>query len=90
MKETEIRNLRNHTHQDEISTGTDRKKFQSVTRIFLSSEKSRDIFCPHCGTKLNFEAEIEWMGPDAFLCGTCDRLLHMSLIHRALSDLGIK
>ena len=86
----EIKTLTNHRRSDEISTGTERKRFQSVTRIFLTSNKSRDIFCPHCGNKLNFEVEIEWMGPDAFLCGTCDKLLHMSLIHRALRNLGVE
>ncbi len=64
--------------------------FRSVTREFLSSEKSRDLRCPSCGSPIDFNAGVEWMGPDAFLCVTCDRLLHMSLIHRALRDLGIK
>jgi hypothetical protein len=67
-----------------------RKKFQSVTRLFLASEESKSIFCPHCGALLNFSIEIEWMGPDAFLCNSCHKLLHMSLIHRALRDLGVK
>jgi len=90
MKETKIRTLGNHTSQDDISPETGRKKFQSVTQIFLTAQKSRAIFCPHCGNALNFDVDIEWMGPDAFLCGSCDKLLHMSLIHRALRDLGIE
>ena len=90
MKDTKIKTLDSHNHRDEISTDTGRKKFQSVTRIFLTSDKSKGIFCPHCGNLLNFGVEVEWMGPDAFLCGTCDKLLHMSLIHRALRDLGVE
>jgi len=87
MKENKIKTLRGH---EEITPNVGRKKFQSVTRIFLASEKSKDIFCPHCGSVLNFGVEVEWMGPDAFLCGTCDKLLHMSLIQRALRDLGVE
>ena len=90
MKDNKIKTLPGHNHRDEITPGIGSKKFQSVTRIFLTSNKSRDIICPHCGNKLSFEVEIEWMGPDAFLCGTCDNLLHMFLIHRALRDLGVE
>ncbi|MGY5872951.1 MAG: hypothetical protein RTV72_11940 [Candidatus Thorarchaeota archaeon] len=64
--------------------------FQSVTREFLSSEKSKTMNCPGCGTPIDFKLGVEWMGPDAFLCGSCDKLLHMSLIHRALRDLGVE
>ena len=85
LKPHHIRNDRKEpTHKDS------RKKFQSVTRIFLTSKKSKEIFCPHCGNPLNFGIEIEWMGPDAFLCNSCEKLLHISLIHRALRDLGVK
>ncbi|TFH05191.1 MAG: hypothetical protein E4H14_13240 [Candidatus Thorarchaeota archaeon] len=90
MKESKTKTLGNQTHHDDISTEIVRKKFQSVTRIFLDSQRSRAIFWPYCGNTLNFEVEIEWMGPDAFLCGACDQLLHMSLIHRALRDLGVE
>ncbi|MGY5859867.1 MAG: hypothetical protein RTU63_10900 [Candidatus Thorarchaeota archaeon] len=90
MKENKIKTLHDHNQSDDITLDVGRKKFQSVTRIFLTSEKSKDIFCPHCGSPLNFGIEIEWMGPDAFLCGSCDKLLHMSLIHRALRDLGVE
>jgi len=87
MKDSKNKTLHGHTDRGEITPNVGRKKFQSVTRIFLASEKSKDIFCPHCGSVLNFGAEVEWMGPDAFLCGTCDKLLHMSLI---LRDLGVE
>lgn len=90
MKDNKIKSLHGPIRQDEISLDLGRKKFQSVTRLFLTSPKSKTIFCPHCGHVLNFEVEVEWMGPDAFLCGTCNKLLHMSLIHRALRDLGIE
>jgi len=90
MKDIKFKSLGNHTSQDEISPETGRKKFQSVTRIFLASEKSKTISCPYCGNALNFDEEIEWMGPDAFLCGSCDKLLQISLIHRALRDLGVE
>ena len=90
MKDTKNKTLHSHNQRDEIIPNVGRKKFQSVTRIFLASEKSKAIFCPHCGNPLNFGVEVEWMGPDAFLCGSCDKLLHMSLIHRALRDLGVE
>jgi len=89
MNERKIRTLEKHNKPDEISSIPVERKFQSVTRIFLASEKSRDVFCPYCGNPLNFDTAIEWMGPDAFLCTSCDKLLHISLIHRALRDLGV-
>ena len=90
MKDAKIETLRGTNPQDEISVGPERKKFQSVTRILLAAQNRKNIVCPYCGNVLNFEVEIEWMGPDAFLCGSCDRLLEMSLIHRALRDLGVE
>ena len=89
MNERKISTLEKHSEQDEISSIPTRRKFQSVTRIFLASEKSKDIFCPYCGNPLNFSSEVEWMGPDAFLCTSCEKLLHITLIHRALRDLGV-
>ena len=65
-------------------------RFRSVTREFLSSAKSRDMRCPSCGSPLNFNSGMEWLGPDSFTCGSCNRLLNISLIQRALRDLGIK
>ena len=64
--------------------------FRSVTREFLSSEKSRDMRCPSCGSPLDFKSGIEWMGPDSFTCGSCNCLLNISLIQGALRDLGVK
>jgi hypothetical protein len=90
MKETEIKNLQDNTPREKITPNVGGIKFQSVTRMFLASEKCDDIFCPYCGSVLNFGIEVEWMGPDAFLCGTCNRLLNISLIHRALRDLGVE
>ncbi|MHA1137658.1 MAG: hypothetical protein ACTSSE_14340 [Candidatus Thorarchaeota archaeon] len=90
MNDNKIKPIHGHTNQEKITPNVGRKKFQSVTRIFLTSEKSKDIFCPHCGSVLNFGVAVEWMGPDSFLCETCDKLLHMSLIHRALRDLGVE
>jgi hypothetical protein len=90
MKDNKIKSLQESTPRDEFVPDVGVKKFQSITRIFLTSEKSKAIFCPHCGSVLNFGIEVEWMGPDAFLCSNCDKLLHMSLIYRALKDLGIE
>ena len=64
--------------------------FRSVTREFLSSEESREMRCPSCGSALDFKSGVEWMGPDSFTCGSCNRLLNISLIQGALRDLGIK
>jgi hypothetical protein len=89
MNERKISALEKRNKHNEISPTPTRRKFESVTRIFLASEKSRDIFCPYCGNPLNFGSEVEWMGPDAFLCTSCDKLLHISLIQRALRDLGV-
>ena len=89
MKERKISTLEKNNKKDEIPLIPPRSKFQSVTRIFLASDKSKDIFCPYCGNPLNFSSEVEWIGPDAFLCTSCDKLLHISLIHRALRDLGV-
>ncbi len=88
MNERKNRTLEQHSKHEKISSIEPRSKFISVTRMFLSSEKSRDVFCPYCGNPLNFESDVEWMGPDAFLCTSCEKLLHISLIHRALRDLG--
>ncbi|TFG29149.1 hypothetical protein EU528_10090 [Candidatus Thorarchaeota archaeon] len=90
MKDAKIETLCGKTRPDEISVSPERKKFQSVTRLLLATHNKKNILCPYCGNVLNFEVAIEWMGPDAFLCGSCDRLLEMSLIHRALRDLGIE
>ena len=90
MKETKIETLRRENRRDEIPLGSEKKKFQSVTRILLATHNRKDIVCPYCGNMLNFESTFEWMGPDAFLCSSCDRLLEMSLIHQALRDLGIE
>ncbi|MFW9844517.1 MAG: hypothetical protein ACFFEV_08070 [Candidatus Thorarchaeota archaeon] len=89
MKETNIESLRGENRRTEIPLIVEKKKFQSVTRILLAAHNRKDIVCPYCGNVLNFEVAIEWMGPDAFLCGSCDRLLEMSLIHQALRDLGV-
>ena len=72
MNERKISTLEKHNKKDELSSVHSSRKFQSVTRIFLASEKSRDIFCPYCGNPLNFGSAVEWMGPDAFLCPSCE------------------
>ena len=65
-------------------------QFRSVTRDFLSSKRSKEMRCPSCGSPLDFESGVEWMGPDSFTCGTCDYLLNISMIQRALRDLGVE
>ena len=64
--------------------------FRSVTRDFLSSKRSKEMRCPSCGSSLDFESGVEWMGPDSFTCGSCDNLLNISMIQRALRDLGVE
>ncbi|MHA1576397.1 MAG: hypothetical protein ACTSU3_03465 [Candidatus Thorarchaeota archaeon] len=66
-----------------------KKPFQSVTREFLSSETSKAMKCPSCGSSLDFKSGVEWMGPDSFTCGSCNHLLNISLIQRALRDIGL-
>ena len=90
MKDVKIDSLRSENRREEIPMSSERKKFQSVTRILLATHNRKDIICPYCGNVINFEIAIEWMGPDAFLCSSCDRLLDLSLIHQALRDLGIE
>lgn len=65
-------------------------EFFSITKKFLSSPKSREISCPFCRSCLNFRSGLEWIGPDSFTCNKCKQLLHISLIHQALRDLGEK
>jgi len=65
-------------------------QFRSVTRDFLSSKRSKEMRCPSCGSTIDFESGIEWMGPDSFTCGSCNRLLNISMIQRALRDLGVE
>jgi len=64
--------------------------FTSVTRSFLSSETSKELKCPRCGILLNFPHGVEWVGPDSFTCKSCEQLINISLIHRALRELGVK
>jgi predicted RNA-binding Zn-ribbon protein involved in translation (DUF1610 family) len=90
-----MKDLKENSHNDRLLTTefpaiTRDQEFQSVTKKFLTSEKARKFCCPRCGTSINFEAGDEWMGPDSFVCCSCNRLLHMSLIHRALRDLGVE
>jgi hypothetical protein len=63
--------------------------FTSITRIFLSSTTSKDLKCPQCGALLNFTSGIEWIGPDSFTCGSCEKLINIRLIQQALRDLGV-
>lgn len=65
-------------------------RFQSITQRFLASPCSRKISCPSCGTRIDFQAGLEWVGPDSFICVSCNRLLNISLLHRALHDLGVE
>lgn len=64
--------------------------FSSITRKFLYSTTSREMKCPRCGSLLNFANGVEWVGPDSFMCGFCAQLINITLIQRALRELGIE
>ncbi len=74
----------------EMSTERDNLGFTSVTRTFLSSTASRKMRCPNCGNTLNFASGMEWIGPDSFTCESCQHLINIRLIQRALRDLGVE
>ncbi len=90
MDEVKQKSINSHARIEGSKEITREIHFQSVTRDFLSSERSREIRCPSCGRPLNFRSSVEWVGPDSFTCGSCNRLLNISLINRALRDLGIE
>ena len=64
-------------------------RFTSITRSFLSSATSKELKCPRCGSLLNFANGVEWIGPDSFTCKSCEQLINIALIQRALRELGV-
>ena len=64
-------------------------RFTSITRSFLSSTTSKELKCPRCGSPLNFANGVEWIGPDSFTCKSCEQLINIALIRRALRELGV-
>ncbi|MBN2228227.1 MAG: hypothetical protein JW779_01465 [Candidatus Thorarchaeota archaeon] len=63
--------------------------FQSLTTRFLTSSISKNLKCPNCGVAINFQNGTEWIGPDSFCCNSCKKLVNITLIHKALRDLGV-
>ncbi len=51
--------------------------FESLTKSLLDPELIPTLLCPSCGVIVDFRETPEWFGPTAFMCLTCDRVVHM-------------
>ncbi|MHA2603202.1 MAG: hypothetical protein AM324_013855 [Candidatus Thorarchaeota archaeon SMTZ1-83] len=53
-------------------------KFESLTRTLLNPLHPDTPECPDCGHEIDFTRDIEWVGPTAFLCSNCGRIIEIS------------
>jgi len=52
-------------------------RFESLTRTLLNPLHPDSPRCPECGHDIDFTKDIEWMGPTAFLCKECGRVIEI-------------
>lgn len=82
--------IRPRSNVEELTVKKPSHSFTSITRSFLSSTTSRELKCPRCGSILDFANGVEWVGPDSFTCKSCEQLINITLIYRALRELGVE
>jgi hypothetical protein len=53
--------------------------FVSLTRSLVDIVGPKH-HCPECDTEIDFSDNLEWMGPTAFLCKACERVIELHRI----------
>lgn len=53
-------------------------EFESLTRALLDPSNSDSPSCPKCGESIDFNEKVEWMGPTAFVCNSCQEIVELS------------
>ncbi|MHA2068069.1 MAG: hypothetical protein ACXABY_27225 [Candidatus Thorarchaeota archaeon] len=62
----------NHTPSVDIG-------FVSLTRSLVDSTRPNPL-CPECEAEIDFSEDLEWMGPTAFQCRTCEEVIELHRI----------
>ena len=51
----------------------------SLTRSLMDTSGAK-LHCPDCNAEIDFSQDIEWLGPTAFICKQCERIIELHRI----------
>ena len=50
--------------------------FVSLTRSLVNTSETKP-HCPECNAEIDFSQDIEWLGPTAFICKSCEKAIDL-------------
>ena len=53
--------------------------FVSLTKCLVDTSEAKP-HCPECKAEIDFSRDIEWLGPTAFICRFCEKVIELDRI----------
>jgi hypothetical protein len=53
--------------------------FVSLTKSLVNTSEAKP-HCPECNAEIDFSQDIEWLGPTAFICKSCEKAIDLHLV----------